>query len=175
MNRIYQEVGFTFALLILGAAAYFGYLLITANNQTRIAVLTAVVTVSTLVYTQNLTSKREIESRQFAKKSEVYEEVMRTIGSLMNASRKGQQVDGDELIDQLSAISPKLMVWAGPQVLNAWKLMATPSDEPMGGIKAGSILIAALRNELGHKDDSALGPFGALSAMMKHDENGNII
>ena len=132
-------------------------------------------TVGTLVYTQSLTSRREIASRQFAKKSEAYEEVMRTIASLMNANRKGQQVDEAELIDQLSAILPKLMVWAGPQVLNAWKIMATPTDEPMGAVKAGSTLIAALRSELGHKDDSALGPFGALSAMLKHDENGNVV
>jgi phosphodiesterase/alkaline phosphatase D-like protein len=175
VNRIIQAVSFAFALLIVGGAVYFGYLLITANNQTRLAVLTAVVTVGTLVYTQNLTSRREITSRQFAKKSEAYEEVMRTIGSLMNSNRKNQQINEDELVDQLSAILPKLMVWVGPQVLNAWKLMATPTDEPMGGIKAGSALIAALRSELGHKDDSSLGPFGALSAMMKHDEDGNII
>ncbi len=175
MNRITQAFGLAVVLLIVGGAAYFGYLLLTANNQTRIAVLTAAVTVGTLVYTQSLTSRREIASRQFAKKSEAYEEVMRTIASLMNANRKGQQVDEAELIDQLSAILPKLMVWAGPQVLNAWKIMATPTDEPMGAVKAGSTLIAALRSELGHKDDSALGPFGALSAMLKHDENGNVV
>ena len=79
---------------------------------------------------------------------------MQTIGSLMNANRKSQQINEDELVDQLSAILPKLMVWAGPQVLNAWKLMATPTDEPMGGVKAGSTLIAALRSELGHNDEA---------------------
>lgn len=175
MSRLAQVFGFTLAILVLFGLGYFSYLLFSASNQTRLAVLTAIVSVGTLVYTHALTSRREIASRQFAKKAEAYEEIMRTIGSLTNATRKAQPVDEGELIEKISEIMPKLMVWAGPEVLNAWITMSTPSAEPMGALHAGSKLITALRKELGHSDDSSLGPLGALSAILKRDESGNIV
>ena len=168
-------LGYVLALLLLTGAGYFVYLLVTTSAQTQIAVLTAIVSVGTLVYTQNLASKREIASRQFSKKAEAYEDIMRTIARLMEATRDGQEVDQVALLKKFSEIVPKLMVWAGPNVLNAWKLLATPSQQPMAGVAAASALIAALRKELGHSDDSALGPVGALSAMLKHDENGQVV
>ena len=149
--------GHLVAYLILAGAVYFAYLLVTSNDQTRIAVLTALVSVGTLIYTQTLASKREIAARQFAKKSEAYEEIMRTLGSLMSSSRKGEAIDENQLLEQLSEIIPKLMVWAGPEVLNAWKRLSTPSDTPLGPVAAAGNLITALRKELGHSDDSSLG------------------
>ena len=174
-NRLAMAIGSLLALVLICGFGYFLHLLIASDNQTRIAVVTAMVTVGTLVYTQTLTSKREIAARQFAKKAEAYEEVMATIAGLMKASHKGEEVDETALVDSLSAIVPKLTVWAGPEVLQAWILMSTPTDKPLGGLVAGSTLITALRKELGHENDSVLGPLGALSAMMKRDENGNII
>lgn len=173
--RTVKFLGHAFALLLLAGFAYFSYLLITTSAQTQVAVLTAVVSVGTIVYTQNLASRREIESRQFSKKAEAYEDIMRTIGGLMEASRDGVEINQINLLRKLSEIVPKLMVWAGPDVLNAWKLMATPSQEPMASVAAAAALITALRKELGHSDDSALGSFGALSAILKHDESGKIL
>ena len=175
MNSATKLLGSTFALILVAGAVYFGYLLLTTSAQTQVAVLTAVVSVGTLVYTQNLASKREVASRQFSKKAEAYEDIMRTIGGLMEASRDGVEIDQVDLLRKLSEIVPKLMVWAGPEVLNAWKLMATPSQEPMASVAAATGLITALRKELGHSDDTALGPFGALSAMLKYDEYGQVV
>ena len=87
----------------------------------------------------------------------------------MSSSRKGEAIDENQLLEQLSEIIPKLMVWAGPEVLNAWKRLSTPSDTPLGPVAAAGNLITALRKELGHSDDSSLGALGALSAMLNHD------
>ena len=175
MTRTTRVIGFAFAISMLLILGYFSYLLMSASNQTRLAVLTAIVSVSTLVYTHVLTSRREIASRQFAKKAEVYEEIMRTIGSLMKSTRKKELIDENLLIENLSEIVPKLLVWAGPGVLNAWISISTPSTEPMASVQSASRLITALREELGHSNDSSLGPLGALSAMLKRDENGQIV
>ena len=109
------------------------------------------------------------------KKAEAYEEIMGTIAELINSNRKGEEVDEADLIEKLATIIPKLMVWAGPDVLVAWKQMATPTDDPLGGLKAGTALISALRKELGHENDAQLGQFGAFSAMLKYDGEGNIL
>ena len=100
---------------------------------------------------------------------------MRTIGSLMKSTRKKELIDENLLIENLSEIVPKLLVWAGPGVLNAWISISTPSTEPMASVQSASRLITALREELGHSNDSSLGPLGALSAMLKRDENGQIV
>lgn len=175
MDRLYKIIGLVLALTIIFGIGYFAYLLMTANNQTRIAVLTAAVSVATIVYTQNLTSKREIAARQFTKKSEAYEEIMATIGMLSTATRKSQSVDEEELVDRLAQVMPKLMVWAGPEVILAWKRMCIPKDDPIDALQSGAELIAALRSELGHSDGTSLGPFGAMSAMLKYDKDGNVV
>jgi hypothetical protein len=175
VQRIGNLIGQLLALGVVAAVGYFLYLLVSSTDQTRLAVLTAIVSVATLVYTQFLTSKREIAARQFAKKSEAYEEIIGTITSLMDANRRGEPIDDSVLMDRLAGFMPKMMIWGGTDVLQAWRVMATPNDLPMGSLMAGSSLITALRKELGHSNDSALGPFGALSAMIRHDEHGEIV
>ena len=175
MTRLLQLVGFVIAILAFAGLIYFLYLLATASDQVRLAALTAILSVGTIVYSHSLTSRREIASRQFSRKSDVYEEIMATISSLMNSTRKGEQVNDNKLIEEISAILPKLMVWAGPDVLLAWIRMSTPNGEPMAALQAGGHLITSLRKELGHLDDSSLGPLGALSALLKRDEKGQII
>ncbi len=162
-------LGVAAALAILAGLAYFLYLLLTTSDQTRLAVLTAAVSVGTLIYTQNLNSRREIAGRQFAKKAEAYEEIISEIASLMRSSRREEDVDQDALLERLETIIPKMMIWAGPEVLKAWQKLASPSDSPMGPIFAGGELITALRKELGHSDDASLGPLGAFSTILNAD------
>ncbi len=170
MDRIAKIIGGVAALAILAAAGYFFYLLVVSSDQTRLAVLTAIVSVCTLVYTQHLNSKREIASRQFSKKAEAYEEIIGAMTSLMDASRLGMESSQDELLERLAKIMPKILIWGGPDVLKAWIKLSTPDENPMAALIAGSALVTALRKELGHTGDAALGPLGALSAMIRHED-----
>jgi len=169
MAKTAQWIGRLAALFIVGLACYFIYLLVISSDQTRLAVLTAAVSVGTLVYTQNRNTKREIESRQFSKKAEAYEEVISSMAFLMDASRRGEEVDQNQLMNRLAAVVPKMMIWAGPPVLQAWERLSTPSDDPLKAVTDGADLITALRRELGHTDDSSLGHLGALRVMLRHD------
>ena len=174
MDRATKALGVVFAFGILGAAGYFFYLLVASSDQTRLAVLTAIVSVGTLVYTQHLNSRREIASRQFAKKAEAYEEIIGAMTSLMDASRRGVETSQEDLLERLAAIMPKMMIWGGPDVLAAWKRLSTPGEDPMSSLIAGSELVSALRKELGHSGDSVLGPLGALSAMIRHEDRNPV-
>lgn len=169
-----KSVGYYTGLLVglglIGLGAYVLYLLIVSGDQTRLAVLTAAVSVATLVYTQTKNTKREVEGRHFAKKAEAYEEIITTISDLMNATRKNEQVDETELVERLADIIPKLMIWAGPEVLLAWQRMSTPSDDPLASLVAGNDLIAALRKELGHSSDHLLGPLGLVLTFIKAED-----
>ena len=157
------------AAAFAAAASYFLYLLFVSGDQTRLAILTAAVSVGTLVYTQNKNTKREIESRQFSKKSEAYEEIISSIASLTNAVRREEEVDQAQLTEQIASIIPKMVIWAGPDVLQAWERLSTPGGDSQQAVIAAAELIGALRRELGHANDSKLGRLGALGVMLKPD------
>lgn len=165
-----QLAGVFFALL----AVYFIYLLVTTSDQTRLAILTAAVSVGGLIYTNSKNVRREVEARHFAKKAEAYEEIIQTIFLFMNATRKNKILSHDDVTDKIGEILPKLMIWAGPEVLSAWNDLATQSDDPFAPLVSGNGLIAALRKELGHTKDASLGPLGLISVVLKPEDRESL-
>jgi hypothetical protein len=163
------------AVLLVAAAAYVLYLLISANDQTRLAVLTAAISVGTLVYTQNKNARREIDSRHFARKAEVYERILSIINELMVASRNNEELPEGYLLEQLTAIQPQLLIWAGPEVLRAWQGISEAPDEGNGPLIAGNNLMAALRKELGHHNDEVLGPLGLIATFLKPEDRRKLL
>lgn len=167
-------VGQMSAVLVALLGVYFAYLLIVTSDQTRLAVLTAAVSVGTLIYTSNKNTKREVDARQFSKKAEAYEEIMITIFEMTNVNRKNSTVNAEDFTENVRKILPKLMIWAGPEVLSAWSALSNPSDLPLGPLIAGNNLIAALRKELGHSNDASLGNLGLVSVMIKAEERESL-
>ena len=162
-------VGILAVVALAAAVSYFLYLLFVSSDQTRLAILTAAVSVGTIVYTQNKNAKREIESRQFSKKAEAYEEVISSIASVFNTLRREEEIDQAQLTERLASIIPKMVIWAGPDVLQAWERLSSPGGDGQQAVVAGVELIGALRRELGHTNDAKLGQLGALGVMLKAD------
>jgi hypothetical protein len=172
-KRLGYLAGIAIAIIAVLLTVYFSYLLVTSSDQTRLAVLTAAVSIGTLVYTQSKNTKREIEGRQFAKKAEAYEEILTTLAEVLAANRDGIEVDEKALVDKLTRIQPKLLVWAGPDVLRAWQRMSSANEDPLVGLVNGNELMAAIRRELGHTSDTQLGPLGLVSTFIRGDERPN--
>ena len=70
------------------------YLMWTASNKVKLGVLTAIVSVGTLVYSQRSNLNREIEARHFLQKSKIYEEIIDTLGSLFKESKGWAESEG---------------------------------------------------------------------------------
>ena len=160
--------------LILAGILYILYLLVSAGDQTRLAVLTAGVTVGTLVYTQNSNARREIDSRHFARKSEAYEEILRILNEFITAEATGKKVRQPEIVKRLADLQPRLLIWAGPKALRAWQLLSEGHGGELGFFNAAQSLIAALREELGHSRDSELGPLGLAATFLKPEARAKL-
>lgn len=172
-HKIGYFLGLVFVPAVTALIVYFAYLLVVSSDQTRLAVLTAAVSIGTLVYTQARNTRREIEGRQFSKKAEAYEEILTVLTKVMRDSRDGKDFDEKSIVDWMTKFQPKLMIWAGPDVLRAWQRMATPSEDPIAGLVSGNELMSAIRRELGHNSDAQLGPLGLVSTFIKADERPN--
>jgi hypothetical protein len=161
------------AVLLVIAAVYTLYLLLSASDQTRLAVVTATISVVTLVYTQNRNTKREIDSRQFAQKAAAYEQIISTIGNLLKASKGWiEEEDQEELAKKLFDIQSQLLVWAGPEVLLAWNdLKGLGGDETYRIMER---LLRALRAELGHTGDNQLGPLGLVKIYVRQEDHDQL-
>ena len=150
----------------------------TASNQVKLGVLTAIVSVGTLVYSQRSNLNREIEARHFLQKSKIYEEIIDTLGSLFKESKGWAESEGgDILARKLFDIQSKLLVWAGPDVLHAWEGIKTgPSDSSNIGEMFTRVeqLLRALRKELGHSNDDQIGPMGLVKIYVRHEDHGDI-
>jgi hypothetical protein len=161
-------------LILITALTGFIYLLASSSKEVILAVLTAAVSVSSLLYTQNKISKREVAARQFAQKAKAYESIISTMGNLFKAT-KGWVAETDEqtLAEQLFDIQSELLVWAGPDVLKAWVDLKAGGTGPQTFLVFEKLL-RALRAELGHVHDDKLGPLGLMKVYVNNDEHDQL-
>jgi hypothetical protein len=144
--------------LFIAAVGYIGYLLINSSNETRLAVLTAAVSVATLVYAQTQNAKREVAGRLFEKKAEAYEQIMVVVSEAVRRGNLNSLAD-DQL---LKSILPKLLIWGGRDVLWVWSRALAPRQDPIDSAKAVNELLTAVRQELGHTPDRNLDLLGII-------------
>jgi len=161
-------------LILIIALTGFIYLLASSSKEVILAVLTAAVSVSSLLYTQNKISKREVAARQFAQKAKVYESIIATIGEIFKRAKGWtEEPQGDELAKELFDIQSQLMVWAGPDVLKAWDDIKDMGKAPRSFLVVDTLL-RALRAELGHVHDDKLGPMGLIKIYLRHEERDQV-
>jgi hypothetical protein len=140
--------------IFVGLIGYIGYLLVNSSNQTRLAVLTAAVSVATLVYAQTQNTKREVAGRLFEKKAEAYEQIM---VAMSDAVERGGFYDADQLSKE--ALS-KLLIWADPGVLFKWQWASGRHEDRIKLEDNVNELIIAVRRDLGHAKDLNNTQFG---------------
>lgn len=175
-NRgVAYRLGQLFALLLVLLAGYVVYLLLSASDQTRIAVLTAAVSLGTLVYSQMKNTQREIAGRQFAQKSKAYQDVIATIGDMFKAEKGWiEATDTDALAKRLFDIQTDLLIWAGPEVLSAWNDLKNGDGGMETTFRMTERLLRALRRELGHADDDKLGSFGLVRIYLRKEDHDQL-
>ncbi|MBA3577208.1 MAG: hypothetical protein H0W39_06325 [Sphingomonas sp.] len=162
--------GLIFVLAVTGVI----YLLASSSKEVMLAVLTAAISVASLLYTQNKISKREVAARQFAQKAKAYESIISTIGELFKTTKGwAKKTDEEELAKELFDIQSQLMVWAGPDVLKAWNELKTDKPAPQT-FAVVERLLRALRGELGHTNDNELGPWGLMKVYLRHEDHDQL-
>ncbi|TAP27835.1 hypothetical protein [Arthrobacter sp. S41] len=127
----------------------------------KAAIFVSLVGVLGIFLTQSLTGywnrKLEKERAQLARRTEVYESLVRSLTGMLTA--KGDAGKRDEHFQKMLDFSPQVIVWGSGPVLNAWnhfryRLMSV-SEKPFREnefLKITADLLKAIREDLGHKD-----------------------
>lgn len=161
-------------IVIITILIAFIYLLATSKREISLAVLAAILSVFSLLYTQNTISKREIVSRHFIKKAEVYSDIVEALQDIMGADKGFTRYNPDDLTKRIFHLQTKLLIWGGADVISAWVKMSSPSIDGERALICGKQLLSAIRAELGH-DDKTLEPLGMLAVIVKSEDHEELI
>jgi len=151
--------GIFVALALISLFGSIIWLLIASDNNVRLGVLTAFVSVALFIASQFLIQKREAKSRLFEKKSEVYETFFTLLGENFagHLNIGADRLNDDELAKRLFDIKIKMFVWASADSFKKFGRLdeiALARDEH-AILDQMDDLIRSLRADLGH-DDSEL-------------------
>jgi hypothetical protein len=156
-------------LVLLAACAFLTYLVATSSSELKLAIVAALSSVAGLAYTQRSNTRLQITSQHFSKEAEVYEEVFQTIMSLFGVEKGlAESIGREELVRKLFNLKTSMLVWAGFDVLSAWKAIediADDADQKERFVRFDALLVA-LRKELGH-DDRQLGELGLIRILVR--------
>jgi len=147
----------------------------------KAAIFVSLVGILGIFMTQSLTGywnrKLEKERAQLARRTDVYESLVRSLTGMLTAqSDEGKR---DEHFQKMLDFSPQVIVWGSGPVLNAWnhfryRLMRV-SEEPFRENEFPKItadLLKAMREDLGHKDKNKVFDSDLLRPFINDAEPG---
>ncbi|MGO3257005.1 MAG: hypothetical protein ACTIKH_12755 [Glutamicibacter ardleyensis] len=147
----------------------------------KAAIFVSFIGILGIFITQALTGywnrKLEKERAQLARRTDVYENLVRSLTGMLTAqSDEGKR---DEHFQKMLDFSPQVIVWGSGPVLNAWnhfryRLMRV-SEEPFRENEFPKItadLLKAMREDLGHKDKNKVFDSDLLRPFINDAEPG---
>ncbi len=135
-------------------------LFLSLESSQRTTVITVVASITAICITHYLTKRREIQSRQFAKKAEAYEAIFEVVFQLFIETKKlAPEQDQDELIKKLLLVKNKIMVWGSQEVVQ-WLDKVGDTSSPDNNLYYFERLFHEMRKDLGHNDNNlSIGDF----------------
>lgn len=176
MNK--NLLGLIAALIVLfGLAVGFGYLsqrmVADFNGQIALGCLTFLGGIWLAFWNVRKSREKEAESRIFAQKAAVYEDLVNILRDLFMAQKGwAKEKSENQLAKSLMVIRYKMIVWGGQDTIRAISAFeAVPDDAPIGDrFLAASNLYTAIRRDLGHQDDSEFGEELFLTQIIASDK-----
>lgn len=123
------------------------------------------------------TKNREINARHFANKRENYMRIMNSIFDALMSEKTGKRISESKLRKEIIEFKKELMIWGGPEVIDAWNRFEVNSANQDLDSKEIIVemerLLRSIRKDLGHNDRSL--KFGSLSGLILIPEDKKII
>ena len=164
------------ALLLVGLAQ-----VVKTLDAPKAAIFVSLIGILGIFLTQSLTGywnrKLEKEKAQLARRTEVYENLVRSLTSMMTS--KGDEEKRTAHVEEMFKSGPQLIVWGSGPVLKAWnhfryRLMDT-GQNPLRGNEFPKItadLLKAMREDLGHNDKNKVFDSDLLRPFINDAEPG---
>ncbi|MFN3749313.1 MAG: hypothetical protein ACK4SJ_11570 [Sphingorhabdus sp.] len=156
-------------------------LFIAADTNVKLGALTAAVSVIALLYNNARQQSREIASRHFSEKREVYQQFFDLLFEFMQSQKDESEVDVP--VERAGKILKSIMVWGSAETINAYndfmRFSASPdveednaADTPikLGVFEKMETLLRCMRKDLGHSD-GRLEKFSLSKLFVKGDEH----
>lgn len=162
------------AIGVLGLLALAVYSWSQADANTRFGVLVGAGTIIAGVLAHQQTKKREIAARMFAEKRKAWVSFLDLFFQMAKA-RSGSLSQND-LQQQMLAFKKDLIVWAGPELLQAWNSLDTRLAGGTRGIDPEQMMVeldqilGLIRKDLGHSD-TLLEPGALVQVMLKKEKD----
>lgn len=126
--------------------------IVTLFKQNIIEV-TAIIALVSLVISHNYTRKREIDSRLFDKKAEVYGSFIKLYTDILKGVKKDSNLDEEELLERAFGIKEGLLIWASNEVLKSYQQLEQASskeDNVRNTMLELDSIILKIRKDLGY-------------------------
>ena len=162
-------------IIVLVAAAVVVASLWNADPNVRSALVAAIGMFVVGIWSHRQIKKREIDARHFADKRDAYMKFMDLFFNLMKGQRLKKPTKDSRLVEDLSTIKKHLMVWSGPEMLDAWEQFesetqaAASTSDPKEVLMRFDSLLRAIRKDLGH-NDTLLAPGALVSMILKSED-----
>ncbi len=144
------------ALLVVGVWLLYEFVLffIGADNDIKAALIGVFGVTFAALFSHYFAQKREIDSRLFSQKVKAYEGIFDLIFELLKGVKKDEAMSEEEMLDRAMVIKRDLMIWAGSDVLKAWRMFELESSKGSAAnvFRPMERIFRALRKELGHRD-----------------------
>ena len=146
-----------------------------ADPNVRSALLAAIGMFLVGIWSHRQIKKREIDARHFVHKRDAYMQFMDLFFKLMRGQRLKKTTKDSQLVDSLSTIKKHLMIWSGPEMLDAWEKFEDETQESVSNPDPKDVLVRfdnllrAIRKDLGH-DDTLLAPGALVSMILKSED-----
>ena len=153
MNKVITGILWILAIFIFAYLIYEFVLYFTnAEKDIKAAVIGVIGLSLVAVFSHYFAQKREIASRHFSEKVKAFEGIFNLIFEMTSEAKKRKKMNEQEIHKRALIIKKDLMIWAGPDVINAWKEFESLEESEANIFKYMDNLFLALRKELGHRD-----------------------
>ncbi len=182
VRQLGRYLGYAAATSVIIAALYAIYLcavlFASASGNVKLGVVTAFVSVASLLFSNNKQQIREIKARQFSDKREAYSAFFDFLFEIMNnQGREDPLLNYDATMTKVRLITKKLMIWGSAETINSYNSFMRSSllapDSPTAQLKRVESLLLSFREDLGH-NDAKLESFGLSKLILKADEHHNL-
>lgn len=148
-----------------------------AENDLKLAVITAFGSAMAFVINNAIQSSRERKARLFEAKREAYSGFFRSFMSFLHGAAAGQEPNQNDMVEAIQALSTDVMTWGSAATVNAFnqyqRLNAQPTQDQQELFRRTENFLRALRKDLGHSD-AALEHLALTKLNLRGDEHANL-
>lgn len=177
-QKVIRWLTYLGVFLVLGSLVWGIYaatsLYIAATATVKLGVLTALISVGTLIYNNMRQQAREIRARHFVEKRQAYQKFFDFMFEMFLSQRRSHTISEAETIERMQAIVKDLMIWGSAETINQYNSFIRASVNPQDGGNSIFLnvesLMRSFRRDLGH-DDRKLERLGLTKLLVKGEEH----